>query len=84
MKRPRLTFMSHYSAERNKILHVVFPLNVAVTAAWWVNVKWAEKANSPSWIEREIHKRRTTVAKQKRTYPKGCLADVISRNDEIK
>ena len=47
----------YYCAERNRLLFVAFPLNLLVTAFWWAQDKWAEKANAPSWIEREIEAR---------------------------
>lgn len=47
----------YYSVERDRILYVAFPLNLLVTAFWWVQDKWAEKANAPSWIEREVEAR---------------------------
>ncbi len=49
---------SHYSVERNQFLYVAFPLNLLVSAAWWVQDAWARKANAPSWIEQEAQARR--------------------------
>lgn len=43
-----------YSAERNRFLFIAFPLNLLVSAAWWIQDKWAQKAHAPSWIEREV------------------------------
>jgi hypothetical protein len=54
---PRWMAFSHYSAERNQLLFVAFPLNFAVSLAWWIQCKWAIYACSPSWIENEIRRR---------------------------
>lgn len=48
---------SHYSARRNLYLFVAFPLNLLVTAAWWLQDRWARHANADSWIERELRER---------------------------
>ena len=54
---PRWMGFSHYSAERNQLLFVAFPLNFAVSLVWWVQCKWARYACAPSWIENEISHR---------------------------
>lgn len=54
---PRWMAFSHYSAERNLFLWVAFPLNLAVSVAFWIQDQWARAANAPSWIEREVQAR---------------------------
>ena len=54
---PRWMGLVYVSAPRNRVLYVAFPLNLLVAAAWWLQDRWAEKANAPSWIEREIEAR---------------------------
>lgn len=49
--------LAFYTAERNRYLYVAFPFNLLIAAAWWVQDRWAEKANAPSWIEREVRDR---------------------------
>jgi hypothetical protein len=46
-----------YSVERNRYLYVAFPFNLMIAAAWWLQDKWAVKANAESWIEREVRAR---------------------------
>jgi hypothetical protein len=46
--------LAFYSAERNRLLFIAFPLNLLVSAVWWLQDQWARKANAPSWIEREV------------------------------
>ena len=46
-----------YSCMRNQFCYVAFPFNLLVTVAWWIQDKWAQKANEPSWIEREVEAR---------------------------
>jgi hypothetical protein len=48
---------SYYSIERDECLFVAFPLNLLVALAWWIQDRWARKANAPSWIEREVRAR---------------------------
>jgi len=48
---------AYQSWERDDAVYVAFPLNLLVSLAWWVQDKWAKKANAPSWIEREIRQR---------------------------
>lgn len=54
---PRWMALSSYLVERNRYLYVAFPFNLPVVAAWWLQDLWAEKANAPSWIEREVEAR---------------------------
>ena len=48
---------AYYSIERNEAVFVAFPLNLAVSLAWWIQDSWARKANAPSWIENETRRR---------------------------
>ena len=48
---------AYYSIERNRLLFVAFPLNLLVALVWWIQDRWARKANAPSWIEREVRAR---------------------------
>ena len=50
--------LAFYSASRNRMLFVAFPLNYIVALAWWAQDKWARKANAPSWIDNEVENRR--------------------------
>jgi hypothetical protein len=46
-----------YSIARNKTLFVVFPLNLLIALAWWIQDIWARAAHAPSWIDREVEAR---------------------------
>jgi hypothetical protein len=54
---PRWMALAYYSAARNKALFVVFPLNLLIAFAWWIQDIWARAAHAPSWIDREVQTR---------------------------
>jgi hypothetical protein len=54
---PRWMGFVMFSARRNERLWAVFPLNVLLALAWWVQDRWARAALAPSWIEREVQDR---------------------------
>jgi hypothetical protein len=56
-KSPRHMGFSHYKAEYNKYLFVIYPFHYVISIAWWVQLKWAMHTNKPSWIELEVRKR---------------------------
>lgn len=47
-----------YDVQRDRTLFVIFPLNIVVVFAWWIQDKWARAAHAPSWIDREANRRR--------------------------
>ena len=54
---PRWMAFTVYVAERNKLLFVAFPLNLAVALAYWLNDQWAKRALARSWIDEEVERR---------------------------
>lgn len=72
--------LAFYSFPRNQCLFVVFPLNLIIALAWWIQDRWARVAQAPSWIDREVERRaerertfwaRPERAKQNLTLPRG-------------
>lgn len=54
---PRWMAFAYYKAIRNRALFVIPPLNLLIAALWWIQDKWAMKAQSTSWIEEETRRR---------------------------
>jgi len=54
---PRWMAFAYYRAMSNRALFVIPPINLLIAAAWWIQDKWAQKAQSTSWIEEETRRR---------------------------
>lgn len=45
---------AYYDFRRNECVNVIYPLNFAFQAAWWVNMRWCRHTKHPSWIDRQV------------------------------
>lgn len=54
---PRWMAFSHYKAEYDQCLYVIYPFNFLVAFTWWLQYRWAKHTKNPSWIEKEVRSR---------------------------
>jgi hypothetical protein len=48
---------AYYDCQRREIVMVAFPLNYIVSLAWWLNLKWGEFRQKPTWLDAIIKQR---------------------------
>jgi hypothetical protein len=65
--------LAYRDYQRRQAVMVLWPLNFAVTLAWWLNSKWCIHRHRESWIDREV-KRRTHYANNAMSHERSELA----------